>query len=45
MLNIVLVSGHYPNNVYFAECTRQLLYEYAMIHNYGFYYNDMEIIE
>lgn len=45
MHNIVFVSGHYPSNTYFANKTRESIKNYAMIHNYGFYYNNEEITE
>lgn len=45
MPNIVFVSGHYPNNTYFATKTKESIEKYAIMHNYGFYYDNNEITE
>jgi hypothetical protein len=45
MINIVFVSGHYPNNTIFANKTKILVEKYTVKHNYGFYYNTNEITE
>jgi len=45
MNNIVLVSGHYPEDTYFALKTKEILENYAKIHNYGFFYNNTQIVE
>lgn len=45
MSNIVFVSGHWPLETFFAQKTKMLLEEYCNIHKYGFYYNDIEIVE
>lgn len=37
--NITIVSGHYPNNIYFAKETKKLLEKYCLINNYNFYYD------
>ena len=45
MCTIVFVSGHYPNNTYYANKTKESIIKYTSIHNYGFYYNNEEITE
>jgi len=45
MQSIVFVSGHWPRETYFANKTKELLEKYTSKHNYGFYYNDIEILE
>ena len=45
MCTIVFVSGHYPNNTYNANKTKESIIKYTSIHNYGFYYNNEEITE
>lgn len=43
---ITIVSGHYPNNVYYANETKKLLKEYCFINNYNFFYdNSKDILE
>jgi hypothetical protein len=37
---ITLVSGHYPNNVYFANETKKIMKKYCIINNYNFYYDN-----
>jgi len=37
---ITIVSGHYPNNVYFANETKKLLKKYCFLNNYNFYYDN-----
>lgn len=36
---ICIVSGHFPGGVLFAELTRNILREYATIHQYDLYYD------
>ena len=36
---ITIVSGHYPNNIYFAKETKKLLKKYCKINNYNFFYD------
>ncbi|RIW14620.1 hypothetical protein D0X99_13850 [Algoriphagus lacus] len=36
---ICIVSGHYPDGVMFAELTRNVLKEYAAMHQYDLYYD------
>jgi len=43
--NIVFVSGHYPTNTYFAMKTKELLQNYTIQHNYGFFYNENIVVE
>jgi hypothetical protein len=40
--NIVFVSGHYPEDTYFARVTRKSVEKYTNLHGYGFYYNEDE---
>lgn len=43
---ITIVSGHYPNNIYFANETKKLLKDYCLCNNYNFFYdNSKDIIE
>jgi hypothetical protein len=37
---IVLVSGHYPKDTYYATQTKLSIEKYANIHGYNFYYNE-----
>jgi len=37
--NIVIVSGHYPADKYFARQTRRTVEKYCSTHSYGFYYD------
>jgi hypothetical protein len=41
---ITIVSGHYPNNVYFAKETKILLKHYCLNNNYNFFYDNSEDI-
>ena len=45
MFNIIFVSGHYPNDTYFANKTKEIIKKYTLIHNYGFYYDNNVIDE
>jgi hypothetical protein len=36
---ICIVSGHYPQGTMFADLTREILMEYARIHDYTLYYD------
>lgn len=40
--SIVLVSGHYPKETYYASRTKLSIEKYAKIHGYNFYYNEDE---
>lgn len=42
---ITIVSGHYPNNVYYAKETKKLLKNYCVKNNYNFYYDKNEDIK
>lgn len=43
---ITIVSGHYPNNIYFANETKKILKNYCLYNNYNFFYdNSKDIIE
>ena len=42
MSNIVIVSGHYPLSSYYSSQTRKIMQEYALLHNYDFYYDEDE---
>jgi len=41
---ITIVSGHYPNNVYFAKETKKLLKHYCLNNNYNFFYDNSKDI-
>ena len=43
--DIVLVSGHWPLTVYFATETRKSIQNYCQLHQYDFYYDEIEPIE
>jgi hypothetical protein len=43
--DIVLVSGHWPLTVEFANKTRQSIQNYANLHKYDFHYDEIEPIE
>ena len=45
MEKIVFVSGHYPNNTFFANRTKESIKKYTEKHNYGFFYDNNEIKE
>ena len=40
MSNIVIVSGHYPNDTYYSMKTREIMQNYALLHKYDFYYDE-----
>ena len=39
---IVLISGHYPKDTYYAGITKQSIEKYAKIHGYNFFYNETD---
>ncbi len=41
---ITFVSGHYPNNIYFAIETKKLLKQYCFNNNYNFFYDNSKDI-
>ena len=41
---ITIVSGHYPNNIYFAKETKKILKKYCFNNNYNFYYDNSKDI-
>lgn len=43
--NIVIVSGHYPSTVKFAQDTKKTIENYCNVHGYIFYYDDTPPIE
>jgi len=43
--DIVLVSGHWPLDVEFAVNTRKTIDHYCALHDYDFYYDDLEPLE
>ena len=43
--DIVLVSGHWPLDVEFAVNTRKTIEYYCSLHNYDFYYDEVEPID
>lgn len=43
--SIVFVSGHYPQDTFFANKTKESIQNYTRIHNYGFFYDNNEITE
>ena len=40
MSNIVIVSGHYPNDTYYSMKTKEIMQNYALLHKYDFYYDE-----
>jgi hypothetical protein len=39
---IVLISGHYPSDTYYATITKLSVEKYAKMHGYNYYYNEDE---
>ena len=42
MVNITIISGHYPSNTIYASISKIMLEDYCQRHNYQFYYDDSE---